>query len=141
MFGDKISGKISAQPHTTLCIQFIQRRENNDKDNTLPLGKQICFTIVWGCAEILPNILVLAPARTRNRVVRLRAQCTDHWTTVQSRGVGVPVVQLTMHVKSNTLYGRTVLQWYSHTSKFFWLDGLLLCSVSSAIISVYFARP
>ena len=47
-------GKISAQPHTTLCIQFLDR-ENNDKNNRLPLGKQICFTIVWGCAEILPQ--------------------------------------------------------------------------------------
>ena len=47
-------GKISAQPHPTLCIQFLDR-ENNDKNNTLLLGKQICFTIVWGCAEILPN--------------------------------------------------------------------------------------
>ena len=46
-------GKISAQPHTTLCIQFLDR-ENSDKNNTLPLGKQICFTIVWGCEEILP---------------------------------------------------------------------------------------
>ena len=46
-------GKISAQPHTTLCIQFLNR-ENNDKNNTLPLGKQICFTIVWGCTETLP---------------------------------------------------------------------------------------
>ena len=46
--------KISVQPHTTLCIQFLDR-ENNDKNNTLPLGKQICFTIVWGCAEILPK--------------------------------------------------------------------------------------
>ena len=46
-------GKISAQPHTTLCIQLLDR-ENNDKNNTLPLGKQICFTIAWGCAEILP---------------------------------------------------------------------------------------
>ena len=45
---------ISAQPHTTLCIQFLDR-ENNDKNNTLPLGKQICFTIVWGCEEILPK--------------------------------------------------------------------------------------
>ena len=49
----KLKGKISAQPHTTLCIQFLDR-ENNDK-NTLPLGKQICFTIVWGCAETLPT--------------------------------------------------------------------------------------
>ena len=46
-------GKISAQPHTTLCIQFLNR-ENNEKNNTFPLGKQICFTIVWGCAETLP---------------------------------------------------------------------------------------
>ena len=51
----------------------------------------------------------LAPARTRTRVVRLGAQCTDHWTTGQSRGVGVPAVQLTTHVKSSTLYGRTVV--------------------------------
>ena len=47
-------GKISTQPHTTFCIQFLDR-EDNDKNNTLPLGKQICFTVVWGCAEILPN--------------------------------------------------------------------------------------
>ena len=45
-------GKISAKPHTTLCIQFLDR-ENNEKNNTLPLGKQICFTIVWDCEEIL----------------------------------------------------------------------------------------
>ena len=51
----------------------------------------------------------LAPARTRTRVVRLGAQCTDHWTTEQSCGVGVPAVQLTTHVKSSTLYGRTVV--------------------------------
>ena len=44
--------KISAQLHTTLCIQFLDR-ENNDKKNTFPLGKQICFTVVWSCAEIL----------------------------------------------------------------------------------------
>ena len=49
-------GKISAQPHTTLCIQLLDR-ENNDKNNTFPLGKRICFTIVWGCAEILPDWL------------------------------------------------------------------------------------
>ena len=47
-------GKISAQPHPTLCIQFLNRG-NNDKNNTFPLGKQICFTIVWGCAETLPG--------------------------------------------------------------------------------------
>ena len=49
-------GKISAQLHTTLCIQLLDS-ENNDKNNTLPLGKQICFTIAWGCAEILPLFL------------------------------------------------------------------------------------
>ena len=30
-------------------------RENNDKNNTFPLGKQICFAIVWGCTETLPK--------------------------------------------------------------------------------------
>ena len=49
-------GKISAQPHSTSCIQFLDR-ENSDKNNTLPLGKQICFTIVWGCAETLLGFL------------------------------------------------------------------------------------
>ena len=50
----QLLGKISAQPHTTLCIQFLDK-ENNDKNNTKPLGKQICLTIVWGYAEILSN--------------------------------------------------------------------------------------
>ena len=50
---ETFTGKISAQPHPTLCIQFLNRG-NNDKNNTFPLGKQICFTIVWGCAETLP---------------------------------------------------------------------------------------
>ena len=49
-----ILGKISAQPHPTLCIQFLNR-ENNDKNNTFPLRKQIYFTIVWGCEETLPK--------------------------------------------------------------------------------------
>ena len=40
------------------------------------------------------------------------AQCTDHWTTGQNRSVGVPAVQLTTHVKSSTLYGRTVVRSY-----------------------------
>ena len=39
-------GKISAQPHTTLCIQFLDR-ENNNKNNTLPFRKQICFSAAW----------------------------------------------------------------------------------------------
>ena len=50
----KEKGKISAQPHPTLCIQFLDR-ENNNKNNTLLLGKEICFTIIWGYAEILPR--------------------------------------------------------------------------------------
>ena len=54
----------------------------------------------------------LAPARTRTRVVRLGAQCTDHWTTEQSHGIGVPAVQLTTHVERCTLYGRTVVWSY-----------------------------
>ena len=51
----------------------------------------------------------LAPARTRTRVIRLRAQCTDHWTTEQSHGIGAPAAQLTMHVKSSTLYSCMVV--------------------------------
>ena len=56
-----------------------------------------------------------ALARTRTWVIQLEAQCTDHWTTEQSHGVGVPVVQLTTHVKSSTLCSHTVVC----TSKFF----------------------
>ena len=66
----------------------------------------------------------LAPARTRTRVVRLGVQCTDHWTTGQSHGVGMPMVQLTTHVKSSTLYSRMVV--WSYIQIFFRLDGLLL---------------
>ena len=51
---DERNGKISTQPHTILCIQFLDR-QNNDKNNTRPLRKQICFTIVWGSVEILPK--------------------------------------------------------------------------------------
>ena len=57
MLTRKDLGKISAQPHTTLCIQFLNR-ENNDKNNTFPLGKQICFAIIWGCTETLPRSIV-----------------------------------------------------------------------------------
>ena len=60
----------------------------------------------------------LVPARTRTQVVRLGAQCKPLDLTEQSRGIGVPIVQLTTHVKSSTLYGCT--------TKFFQLDGLLL---------------
>ena len=46
----KCNGKSSEH---IMNIQFLDR-ENNDKNITLPLGKQICLKIVWGCAEILP---------------------------------------------------------------------------------------
>ena len=67
-FGFKILGKISVQPHPTLCIQFLNR-ENNDKNNTFPLGKQICFTIVRGCAETLPDLVPILLSR-KNRLQR-----------------------------------------------------------------------
>ena len=54
----KKNGKIFAQPYPTKCIQFLDR-ENNDKNNTLPLGKQICslrqcivFVIVFSIQEL-----------------------------------------------------------------------------------------
>ena len=50
--GDSTKSKVK---FPTLCIQFLNR-ENNDKNNTFPLGKQICFTIVWGCTETLPKV-------------------------------------------------------------------------------------
>ena len=50
-------GKISVQSPTTLCIQFLDR-ENYDKNNTLPLGKQICLTTVWGYVGILPSLIL-----------------------------------------------------------------------------------
>ena len=65
----------------------------------------------------------LALARTRTWVVQLGAQCTDHWTTEQSHGIGMPAVQLTTHVKSSTLYGCTAMRSYI---QIFWLDGLLV---------------
>ena len=51
------------------------------------------FSLKAELAIFFPHVLrARRPARTRTRVVRLRAQCTDHWTTGQSRGVGVPAV-------------------------------------------------
>ena len=49
------------------------------------------------------------------------AQCTDHWTTGQNRSVGVPAVQLTTHVKSSTLYGRTVVRSYIQIFSTWWV--------------------
>ena len=62
----------------------------------------------------------------------------------------MPAVQLTTHVKSSTVYGRTVVRSYGRTSKFFRLKGLLLFyiimehiimglrSASSAVIGLTF---
>ena len=76
----------------------------------------------------------LAPARSRTRVVRLGAQCTDHWTTGQNRGMGMPAVQLLKVAPC------MAIRSYGRTSKFFRLDGLLqfciimgLRSASSAL--------
>ena len=77
-----------------------------------------------------------APARTRTQVVRIGAQCTDHWTG-QSCGIGVPVVQLTVHVKSNTLYGCMVVWSYGRIQIFSvrWVTtilynyGVMLCKL------------
>ena len=46
-----LNGKLSAQLPTTLCIQFLDR-ENNDK-KYIAVEKTDLFYL-WGCAEILP---------------------------------------------------------------------------------------
>ena len=67
----------------------------------------------------------LAPARTRTRVVRLGVQSTDHWTTGQSHGIGMPMVQLTKHVKSSTLYSRMVVWSYIQIFSARWVTTIL----------------
>ena len=37
-----VASKVSAQPHTTLCIQFLER-ENNDKKQYIAIGKTDLF--------------------------------------------------------------------------------------------------
>ena len=59
-------GEISTQPHTTLCIQFLDR-ENNNKNNRLPLRKQICFTIVWGLRKSYNGLLVMSALKKKKR--------------------------------------------------------------------------
>ena len=73
-------GKISAQPITTLCIRFLDR-ENNDKNNTLQLGKHFCFTIVWGCAEILPTPLLIICFKSKMSHNHLRTVLWLHMLT------------------------------------------------------------
>lgn len=48
-------GKISAQSHTTLCIQFL-RKENSVKRNILTLQVQLCFGMIWGYTEMFPKL-------------------------------------------------------------------------------------
>ena len=57
-------------------------------------------------------------------------------TTGQSCGVDVPAVQLTTHVKSSTLYGRTVVRSYILIFSAWWVTTFIimeLCSASPAI--------
>ena len=61
-----ILGKISAQPHTTLCIQFLDRG-NNDKINIV-VGKTDLFYNSMGlCGNVLPHF-VLTGIRGTNTV-------------------------------------------------------------------------
>ena len=48
--------------YTTLCIQFFDR-----ENNILPLGKEICFTIVWAVRKFFRHFLRL---RTKNRQLK-----------------------------------------------------------------------
>ena len=50
-------GKISAQPCTTLCIQFLDR-ENNDKKQYIAIRKTYLFYNSMGLWEILPNVVL-----------------------------------------------------------------------------------
>lgn len=52
-------GMISAQqPHILSYIQFLAKGNNDDNSR---LGLLLCFTIVWGCAEIFPLLQLLCP--------------------------------------------------------------------------------
>ena len=66
-------GEISTQPHTTLCIQFLDR-ENNNKNNRLPLGKQICFTIVWGLRKSYHGLLVMSALKKKKKKERKKGK-------------------------------------------------------------------
>ena len=48
-----------------------------------------------------------------------------YWTTEQSRGVGVPAVRLTTHVKSSTWCGRTVVWSYIQIFSAWWVTTIL----------------
>ena len=69
------------------------------------------------------------PSYARNRAYALSSPSPFHYVMAKI----VPAVQLAAHAKSNTLYSRS----YGRTSKFFGLDGLLLCRI---IMGLCFAR-
>ena len=52
----KILGKISAQPHLKLCIQFLDR-ENNDINDTLKLGKHFFCNSMGLCGNFYQMLL------------------------------------------------------------------------------------
>ena len=85
-------GKISAQPHPTLCIQLLNRG-NNDKNNTFPLGKQICFTIVWGCAETLPQFVYI----TRSNVQRIECFIREFTALAETKARKMKRFQIFLH--------------------------------------------
>ena len=46
-------GKISTKPHSSMCTQFLHKK-NHSKNNRLPL-LLLCFRVVWSWEEILYN--------------------------------------------------------------------------------------
>ena len=75
------------------------------------------------------RLLMRYPSYARNRAYALPSPSPFHYVMAKI----VPAVQLAAHAKSNTLYSRS----YGRTSKFFRLDGLLLCRI---IMGLRFAR-
>ena len=67
------------------------------------------------------RLLMRYPSYARNRANALPSPSPLHYVMAKI----VPAVQLAAHAKSNTLYSRS----YGRTSKFFRLDGLLLCRI------------
>ena len=56
--GISVNFRMYSMNYTTLCIQFFDR-ENNNKNTILPLGKEICFTIVWAVQKFFRHFLRL----------------------------------------------------------------------------------
>ena len=51
--------KISAQPHTTICIQCLDR-ENNDKNNTLPWETDFFYNSMGLCGNFTEKLITRA---------------------------------------------------------------------------------